>query len=300
MTAPSRPVLLHFGDQGDPARRLAAALSITPHRIETRRFPDGETLLRLPVPLPSRVLLYCTLDRPDLRLVELLLAARTAREHGGTHLTLVAPYLCYMRQDAEFRPGEAVSQRIVGGFLAGLFDAVMTVDPHLHRIERLEQAVPVAQPIALTAAAEIAASVLREVPHAVFVGPDAESLRWVEAVARHAARPHAVFEKTRLGDRDVDVVAAGSPSLAGRTVVIVDDIASSGRTIAQAARVCLGLGARSVDAVVTHALCGDDDLNALTAGGVGRLWSTDSLPHPTNRIALAALLARGCREHGLA
>jgi ribose-phosphate pyrophosphokinase len=300
MTEPLRPVLLHFGDQRDPARRLAAALSIPPHAIETRRFPDGETLVRLPVPLPPRVLLYCSLDRPDLRLVELMLAARTARDHGTRHLTLVAPYLCYMRQDAEFRPGEAVSQRIVGRFLAGLFDAVVTVDPHLHRIDRLEQAVPAAQPIALTAAAEIAASVLREVPHAVFVGPDAESVRWVAEVARHAGRPHAVFEKTRHGDREVDVIAAGSPPLAGRTVVIVDDIASSGRTIAQAARVCLGLGARSVDAVVTHALCGDDDLHALTSGGVTRLWSTDSLPHPTNRIALAPLLARGCREHGLA
>ncbi len=120
------------------------------------------------------------------------------------------------------------------------------------------------------------------------------------AVAAHAGRPHAVFAKTRHGDREVEVVADGGAPLAGRPVVLVDDIASSGRTLAQAARACLAAGARTVDAMVTHALCRGDDLAALHAAGVGRLWSTDSLEHPSNRIALAPLLAQGLREHGLA
>ena len=110
-------VMLHFADQAAAAARLAAELSLPCAAIETRRFPDGETLLRLPVPLPPRALLFCTLGSPDARLVELMLAARTAREHRVAHLTLIAPYLCYMRQDSAFRPGEAVSQRIVGAFL---------------------------------------------------------------------------------------------------------------------------------------------------------------------------------------
>lgn len=301
MTGPVAPLLLHFADQADAAARLADALGLARAPIETRRFPDGESLLRLPVPLPPRVLLYASLGSPDARLVELLLASRTARTHGVTELTLVAPYLCYMRQDLEFRPGEAVSQRIVGAFLGGLFDAVLTVDPHLHRIARLDEAVTGgARAIALTAAAAIGAFVGREAPEAVVVGPDEESAQWAAAVARAAARPHAVFAKTRRGDREVDVVAAGGPSPAGRPVVLVDDIASSGRTLAQAARVCLDAGATRVDAVVTHALCSDADLEALRAAGVARLWSTDSLAHATNRIALAPLLADGLRAHGLA
>lgn len=298
---PPAPLLLHFADQAEPATRLAGALGLAHAPIETRRFPDGESLLRLPVPLPPAVLLYASLGSPDARLVELLLASRTARAHGVTALTLVAPYLCYMRQDLEFRPGEAVSQRIVGAFLGGLFDAVVTVDPHLHRIARLDEAVTGgARAIALTAAGPIGAFVATQVPRAVVVGPDAESEQWAAAVARAAGAPHAVFVKTRRGDREVDVVAAGGPALAGRPVVLVDDIASSGRTLAQAARVCLAAGATGVDAVVTHALCSDDDLAHLRAAGVSRLWSTDSLAHPTNRIGLAALLADGLRANGLA
>lgn len=295
------PDILHFADQHDAATRLAQALDAHCRPIETRRFPDGETLLRLPVPIAPRAIVFCSLDAPDARLVELLLAARAAREHGVARLTLVAPYLCYMRQDAAFRPGEAVSQRIVGGFLGTLFDAVVTVDPHLHRIARLDEAITGgAQAIALTAAAEIGALVAAEAPDAVLVGPDAESAQWAAAVARHAGRPHAVFAKTRTGDREVDVVADGGPTLAGRPVVLVDDIASSGRTLARAAQVCRAAGATGVDAVVTHALCTGADLDTLHRAGVGRLWSTDAVAHPSNRVPLAALLARGLRAHALA
>jgi ribose-phosphate pyrophosphokinase len=300
MSAADRPVVLHFDDQLGPAARFAAAAGLEARPIETRRFPDGETLLRVPVPLPPRVLLFCSLGQPDARLVEVMLAAGAARDSGVARLALIAPYLCYMRQDMAFRPGEAVSQRIVGRFLGGLFDAVVTVDPHLHRIDRLEQAIPSGLPVALTAADALGAFVAANVPDAVLVGPDEESAQWAAAVASAAGRPHAVFAKVRHGDRDVDVVADGGPSLAGRHVVLVDDIASSGRTLVQAARACRAAGAVAVDAVVTHALCAGDDLRALHEGGVERLWSTDSLPHPSNRVALADLLARGCREHGLA
>jgi ribose-phosphate pyrophosphokinase len=121
----------------------------------------------------------------------------------------------------------------------------------------------------------------------------------VAAVAARAGRPHAVFVKTRHGDREVDVVAEGGAPVAGRPVVLVDDIASSGRTLAQAARVCLEAGAHGVDAVVTHALCSPADLEAMREAGIVRFWSTDALEHPSNAVPLAPLLAAGLRAHHL-
>lgn len=293
-------VVLHPADQHEAATRLARLLDLPARVISTRRFPDGETLLRLPLPLPERALLLCTLNQPDARLVELLLAARAARSEGVRHLTLVTPYLCYMRQDMAFNPGEAVSQRIIGEFLSELFDAVLTVDPHLHRIERLDEVMLRTQAIALSARQPISDFLGRQVPEAVLVGPDAESAQWVQAIAQTCALPHAVFIKRRLGDREVDVLADGGPDLRGRAVVLVDDIASSGRTLAQAARVCQSLGATRIDAVVTHALCSASDQAEMHAAGIQELWSTDSLTHPSNRIALAPLLAQALRDNGLA
>ena len=73
----------------------------------------------------------------------------------------------------------------------------------------------------------------------------------------------------------------------------------AGATLAQAARVCLTAGARSVDAIVTHALCSQADLEVLREAGVARFWSTDTLEHPSNAVPLAPVLAAGLREHGL-
>ena len=147
---PSETLLLHFAEDEASATRIAQAANMAMARIERHRFPDGELKLRLPPQLPPHVVLLRTLDHPNEKLVELLLVARTARQLGATHLTLVAPYLAYMRQDIAFNPGEVVSQRVVGAFLAGLFDAVITVDPHLHRVATLEEAVPVPRAVVLS------------------------------------------------------------------------------------------------------------------------------------------------------
>ena len=74
-------------------------------------------------------------------------------------------------------------------------------------------------------------------------------------------------------------------------MVIVDDMASTGHTVAQAARALRAAGAASVDVAVTHALFGADTLGLLRAAGVDELWSTDSVPHPSNAVALAPALA---------
>lgn len=80
--------------------------------------------------------------QPNDKLVELMRAAVTARELGARWITLVAPYLCYMRQDTAFVPGDAVSHAIVGKWLGGLFDRVVTAEPHLHRTRAFDEIIP--------------------------------------------------------------------------------------------------------------------------------------------------------------
>ena len=283
--------LLHFDDETAAAHRLADAAGLRPACIERHRFPDGEVRLRLPPVLAEPVVLLRTLDQPDPKLVELLLAARTARALGAPHLTLVAPYLAYMRQDIAFNPGEAVSQRIVGGFLASLFDAVITVDPHLHRVATLHEAVPARQALAVSAAPLLADLIAERRPGALLVGPDAESAQWVaQAAARHGF-DHAVCTKVRRGDHDVSIELP-PVGVARRAVVILDDVASTGHTVAGAARLLLAAGAASVDVAVTHALFAGDALALMKGAGVSHIWSTDCIAHATNAVPVAPLLAR--------
>ena len=235
------------------------------------------------------------MNDPNEKLIELLLAAQTARSLGASHLTLVAPYLAYMRQDIAFLPGEAVSQRIVGGFLAGLFDAVITVDPHLHRVATLQEAVPAARAIALSAAPLWSDWIAAHRPRALLIGPDEESAQWIAMAAARHGFDHAVCRKLRHGDRSVEVEL---PAMAvmGRNVVLLDDVASTGHTVARAAQQLLAAGAASVDVAVTHALFSGDALKLMQDAGVTEVWSTDCVDHPSNVVSMAGTIAAALAE----
>jgi len=282
-------MVLSFDDYEKQSRRLAQALALPYRLIQRHRFPDGESKLTLPVDLPEHVLICQSLNQPNEKLLELLLAAKTASQLGVKQLTLVAPYLCYMRQDKAFSPGEVVSQPIVGGFLAGLFDNVITVDPHLHRIHYLEQAVPTDNAVSLSATSLMAEFLKERFKDPVILAPDSEAEQWVSRVAGPNGWHYGVCRKIRKGDKEVEITLP-EINLSGRSVVIVDDVASSGQTLAVASKLCLSRKARHVDVLVTHALFAGDAKQRLLKAGVRNIWSTDSVSHESNIIPLAGLL----------
>lgn len=287
-------MLLHFADEAGLARRIARAAGLPTRTVRRHRFPDDELKITLPARVPRHVVVLRSLDHPNEKLVELLLAAQTARALGARQLTLLAPYLAYMRQDRAFAPGEAVSQRHVGALLGALFDRVVTVDPHLHRVASLAEVVPGAEAQALSAAPCIGAFLRRHAGGAMLIGPDAESAQWVGAAATAAGAAWAVARKTRRGDRRVTVTLP-PVAVAGRRVVLLDDVVSSGVTIVEAARALRRAGAARVDVAITHALFGTATTSAMRAAGVSVIWSTDSVAHATNAIGLAPLLADALR-----
>ena len=291
----SQSLLLYFVEEALPARRLAEACGLPAAAVESHRFPDEELRLRLPLQpgqaLPEQLVLYRSLDRPNEKLVELLLLAGEARRLGVQRLWLVAPYLAYMRQDMAFHPGEVVSQQIIGPFLAGLFDGVITVDPHLHRIASLAEAIPRGVAVSLSGAPMLAELIAEQVEQPLLLGPDAESAQWVGQAAAVHGWAHGVCTKLRSGDRQVQI-SLPALDLRGRNVVLLDDVASSGRTLAAAAQQALAAGAATVDVAVTHALFAGDALAVIAAAGVGRVWSTDCISHPSNAIAMAPCLAQ--------
>ncbi len=283
-------LLLAFDDEQPAAAALAAALAVPWAQVQRHRFPDGESKLRLPPALPAEVLLLRGLHQPHDKLVELLITVPAARALGAQRIVLVAPYLAYMRQDMAFSPGEAVSQRHIAALLAAQVDGLITVDPHLHRIASLDEVMPGCPNRALTAAPLLGAWVAQQVPGALLLGPDEEALQWVAAAGQAHGLDHAVCHKQRFGDRDVRVALPALP-LVGRAVVLLDDVASTGRTLVEAATAALAAGAASVDVAVTHALFVGDALAQLRAAGVRHVWSTDAVPHATAVVPIAALLA---------
>ncbi len=283
-------LILGFEEGASQARAVADASGLAYRQVEAHRFPDGESRIRVPTDLPAKVYLFRSLYQPNDKLIEIVLACAAAREQGAEEIHLLAPYHCYKRQDIAFHPGEAVSQRIIGRMLAGSIDGIVTVDPHLHRIHRLEEAVPVAHAQALSAAPTLGAFVAGCLDRPLLLGPDGESAQWIRQAAQPLGLDHAVASKQRLGDRSVRIVLPAT-DFKGRHVVMLDDIASTGRTLEMAARALQPHRPASISVAVTHALFVDDAMQRLAAAGITHIWSSDSIPHASNAIPLATMLA---------
>jgi ribose-phosphate pyrophosphokinase len=269
----------------DLASRLGAELG----QLETRRFPDGESYVRIRSDVRGReVVCVCTLARPDQQFLRLVFTARTARELGASRVTLVAPYLAYMRQDRAFHDGEAVTSVQFASLLSREFDRLVTVDPHLHRHRSL------AEIYSIPAEALHAANALRDwiqgnVERPLIIGPDSESEQWAAAIAQGA--PVAVLRKARLGDRSVAIEFPDLSPWRDRQPVLVDDIAASGRTLIQA---CKGLAAQDLRApicLVVHAIFAGDAFARLSAAAA-RIVTTDTIAHPSNGVGISELVAR--------
>jgi ribose-phosphate pyrophosphokinase len=290
------PVLCTFADSHFPAAALARELRLPCQLVDCHHFPDGESRVRLD-PLPERIVVYRALQRPNDKLIELLLLASVAQDAGRPRPILVAPYLPYMRQDAAMRPGEAVSQRVIGRLLGEAYGAVITVDPHLHRTHSLGTVLPNSTAIALSAAPLLATLIDGGNGGApLLVGPDEESEPLVAAVARTADCPFLILQKTRHGDRDVTIAPSDAATLEGRRVVLIDDMVSTGATLVEAASHLHRGGCAGIEALTVHALFDDQAALKMRDSGIERVRSTDAVPHASNAVALAPLLAGAVQQ----
>jgi ribose-phosphate pyrophosphokinase len=279
------------------ARRLAVRLGVTSQEIAMHHFPDEE--LRVTVgPAAATTIVFASLDKPNDKLLALLFASEALRRGGAERLVLVAPYLCYMRQDTAFHQGEAISQKVIGRLLAGAVDRVVTVNAHLHRTKNIGDVFPGIEADDLSAMPAIAQALQTNGfdPATVVVGPDEESRVWVADLAGRFGTQHAVARKIRRSDRSAEISFADPGLFAGRPVLLVDDIVSSGGTLIACAKALAAAGATTIDAIVTHALFAPELIGKLFEAGIRSVKSTDSVPHPSNSIALDQILAEALRR----
>ena len=284
-------ILVAFPEMRPLAEDLAPALGADLLALDWHHFPDGESLISLPGDLDGAdVAFLATLRDPDRLALPLRFAAATAREMGARRVGLIAPYLGYMRQDRRFERGQAVSAPLFAQFLGESFDWLVSVDPHLHRIARLQDVFPMPA-IRAVSAPLLATWISTNLPDAVLLGPDSESQQWVAEVARLAGRPYEVLRKVRSGDRSVDVSVPESAALREGTPVILDDIASSGVTMARAVERLLAAGTAAPVCLVIHAVFADGAQDTIMSAGAAGIISTDTIPHSTNVIGIADILS---------
>lgn len=274
----------------------ALAASISSHlggakgALQTRKFPDGETYLRFEDELRGRTVIFvCSLNNPDPKFLPLAFAADAARDLGAAIVLLVAPYLCYMRQDQRFHSGEAITSVSFARRISNTFDGLVTVDPHLHRYRSLDEIYSIPSRV-VHSAPNIAQWIVKHEPSAVLIGPDIESEQWVCDVAQRAGSPYRVLRKTRFGDRDVRIELPGLTEFRDRRPVLIDDIVSSGRTMIETSRLLQEQGLPAPVCIAVHALFTPETERQLLELAT-RVVTTNSVPHHTNGIDLSQDIA---------
>lgn len=273
------------------AKRVATLTRSPYSELDVSRFPDGEIRLRYRDDVAGRhvVIINSLMPQPNENLMEAVFAIHTARDLGAKKVTFVAPYLAYMRQDKRFHPGECVSAHVMASLLSAA-DHVIAIDPHLHRIRRLQD-IFACKATSLTADPILADHIRRTHPKAIIIGPDWESSQWAKAIADRIGQESIILSKKRYTATKVRTIIHAVPAhFKGRDVVIVDDIISTGNTMLEPIRQLKKFGARKITCICVHGVFTTNALQRLTKAGAGVI-STNTIQNPVSRIDIAPLIA---------
>lgn len=292
----NKPLLIALDGNTELANTLLAQTGSERGDCIVRQFPDGESYVRILSDCRDRdILILCSLHKPDQLIMPLLFCADTARELGARSLGLIAPYLAYMRQDIRFHNGEAISSKIFAKLISQYFDWLVTVDPHLHRYKSLGEIYTIPHRV-ISAAPLLASWIESNIENPLFIGPDSESEQWVSSVAHLAQAPYLILEKTRHGDRDVDISSADFSRWNTHTPVLVDDIISTGTTLLNVIAQLHTAGLRAAVCAAVHGVFADQAYEKLIASGVHRIVTSNSIAHATNAVDLSIALAAAVNE----
>jgi len=255
-----------------------------------RQFPDGELYLRYMKPVRGRniTIVQTYHPEPNMALLQSHFAIKTAKELGARNVTLVAPYLGFMRQDKRFHTGESKSNTIMTGLL-DFADHVVTIDPHLHRVRKLSEIFKT-KTTRLSANTLIEAYIKKNVKDPWVVGPDAESYQWAKHIAENIKAHATILRKKRYSARKVRIVVK-DVDVKGKNIVIVDDIISTGHTMIEPIKQLKKMGAKSITCICIHGLFADNALQRLKKLGA-KVISTNTINNPASKIDVSGLVAQ--------
>jgi ribose-phosphate pyrophosphokinase len=275
------------------AEKLSALLDAPLAPVEVKQFPDEEVYVRVDEDVRGEHVVVVQSTVPNAKLVELLLLLDACHARGADTVTAVVPYYAYSRQDRAFREGECVSAQALAELIEVKADRFVTVDPHKEHILGFFGV----EAHAGTAVPELASRLKAEGVDLV-LAPDKGALDRAEGAAKQLGVNFDHLEKTRVSGTEVRMEPKNL-DVAGQTVAIIDDIISTGGTIATAAGELKKQGAARVVAACTHGLFLNNALERLTNAGCDAVLATDTIEGPASLVSAADAVARVLKDVGV-
>ena len=259
------------------ARKVAEYLKLPLSNVENKRFPDGEIDLKVleDVRGSDVYLVQPTCPPVNDNLMERPILIDCLRRASAERITAVIPYFGYGRQDRKAEGRVPISAKLVANLItaAGATRAI-SVDLHAAQIQGFFD-IPVdhlyASPVLVDHFRKLGLQDL------TIVTPDVGGIKMARAYAKRLAAGLAICDKRRSGPTETEVMHVIG-DVQNRNVILVDDMVSTGTSIAEAARACRKNGAKDIYICATHAVLAGRAVEKLQAAPIREIVVTDTIP----------------------
>jgi len=267
------------------ARNLANKIQQPLLQATYKRFPDDEFYVRVLDDISGEDVMIVQTAYPDQKIVELLLMQDAVHDAGAKKITVVLPYFGYSRQDKKFEEGEAISSRAVAQHISMHADCVVTVDPHKQHILKFFTV-----PAYSCSAVSTIAQHLKEKNIDFVLAPDKGAKDRAKEAATLIDCEYDYLEKTRIDGTTVKVTPKKLDAR-GKHVAIIDDIISTGGTMANSIKELKNQGAKTVSVACTHGLFVGGAKEKLLSADCDEIISTDTIETEFSKVSAADCIA---------
>jgi ribose-phosphate pyrophosphokinase len=267
------------------AGNLATTLQQPLLQVTYKRFPDDEFYVRVLDSIEGEDVLIVQTAYPDPKIIELFIMQDAVHDAGAKKITVILPYFGYSRQDKKFEEGEAISARTIAQHISMHADSVITVDPHKEHILKFFTV-----PAYSCSAVPSIAHYLKEHNVDFILAPDKGAKDRAKEAAALIPCEYDYLEKTRIDGTTVKITPKKLNAY-GKHVAIIDDIISTGGTMANSIKELKKQGAKSVSVACTHGLFVGGAKEKLLSAGCDDIISTDTIENEFSKVSAANSIA---------
>ena len=268
------------------AKDIAEKLDAPIAKTITKRFPDQELYVRILDDVNKERVVVVQTTYPDPNIIELFLIQNALKEAGADNITTVIPYYGYARQDTMFKNGEAISAKAIAKLISLNSDKVITVDPHKEYILDFFDTKAYS-----CSAVENIAKYLNNKNLDMILAPDKGALDRAKKASRIINCDYDYMEKTRIDGKTVEIKPKNL-DVENKNVGIIDDIISTGGTMALSIKELRRQGANKIFVSCTHGLFAGDAIKKLNSAGCEEIISTDTIENKFSKVKVASVISK--------
>lgn len=247
----------------------------------SKRFPDEEFYTRINDNISGEDVVIVQTTYPDKNIIELFLLQNAAIEAKAKTITVVIPYFGYARQDKKFENGEPISAKALASLIGLNADNIITVDPHKEYILDFFST----SAHSCSAVPEIA-KYLVDKQIDMILAPDKGAINRVKNASKIIGCDYDYMEKTRIDGETIEIKPKNLDAK-NKNVAIIDDIISTGGTMAKSIHELKKHNAKDVYVACTHGLFAGDAVKKLLSAGCSEIISTDSIISKFSKVKIA-------------